>query len=134
MIHYKLYTQDLDKLKLASGFFAGWPSGPDETTHRKMMQQSYKSIIAIDENEIVGFVTIISDGVLSAYIPLLEVVKSHQGQGIGKALMERAFEETKHLYSVDLSCDSDKISFYKQFGMHLSHGMISRNYENQSGK
>ena len=44
-------------------------------------------IIAIDENtnQVVGFVTAISDGVLSAYIPFLEVLPEYKSIGIGYA-------------------------------------------------
>ena len=34
-----------------------------------------------DAGRVVGFVTAISDGVLSAYIPLLEVLPEYQGAG-----------------------------------------------------
>ena len=133
MIEYKIYNKEIAKLEIADGFFKGWPNPPSKTTHHKMMESSYRAIVAIDENKIIGFITIISDGVLNAFIPLLEVIEPYQNQGIGTGLMQQAIEETKDLYALDLSCDTQQVRFYKGFGMHLAHGMIKRNYENQSG-
>ncbi|NLV86499.1 MAG: GNAT family N-acetyltransferase, partial [Clostridiales bacterium] len=89
MINYQIYCQALDQLELADGFFEGWPQHPDKDTHRKILKNSFKSIVAIDneKNQIIGFITIISDGILSAYIPLLEVISAYRKQGIGSQLL-----------------------------------------------
>jgi len=55
------------------------------------------------DSPIGGCVTAITDGILSAYIPLLEVLPSHQGHGIGRALMRRVLTLLGEYYMVDLS-------------------------------
>ena len=92
-------------------------------------------IIAFDkkENRAAGFITAVSDGVLSAYIPLLEVLPEYQNQGIGRELVRRMLDELKDLYMVDLCCDEDLIPFYKRFGMVQGNSMLIRNYTRQSG-
>ena len=84
-------------------------------------------------SQVVGFITAISDGVLSAYIPLLEVLPSFQGQGIGKHLVERMLEQLESLYMVDLLCDESVQPFYAQFQLHEAKGMMRRNYARQDG-
>jgi predicted N-acetyltransferase YhbS len=66
---------------------------------------------------VVGFITAISDGVLSAYIPLLEVLKPYQGQGIGGRLVQRMLDQLNGYYMIDLLCDPELESFYARFGM-----------------
>ena len=61
--------------------------------------------------------TAISDGVISAYIPLLEVLPDFQGRGIGKELTGRLLEELDGLYMVDLSCDEELVPFYEGLGL-----------------
>lgn len=136
MISYKVYSQGLGDLELEDGFFDGWPNPPGKDKHRLILEKSYKSIVAIDDsrNRIIGFINAISDGVLSAYIPLLEVLPPYQKQGIGSELVKRMLNELHDLYMVDLCCDTELASFYKKQGMHDSHGMIYRNYEKQSGR
>ena len=84
-------------------------------------------------SQVVGFITAISDGVLSAYIPLLEVLPEYKNAGIGKELVERMLKELQNIYMIDLMCDVDVQPYYEQFGMAESHGMIIRNYEMQAG-
>ena len=68
--------------EMLEGFFVDWPNPPSTETHLKLLSNSYKVVIAIDPtiNKVVGFITAISDGVLSAYIPLLEVLPAHLQQ------------------------------------------------------
>lgn len=74
-----------------------------------------------------------SDGVLSAYIPFLEVDKRYQKQGIGIRLVEEILKQLDHLYMIDLICDTELTGFYEKTGFKSWHGMIRRNYTNQSG-
>jgi len=136
MVKIDVYTDALKDTRLSEGFFDGWPNPPSKDKHRLILEQSYCSVVAIDEdkNEIIGFVNAISDGVLSAYIPLLEVVKPYQGQGIATKLVQHLIDELSDLYMIDLSCDKDLVSFYEKFKMIQSNAMMLRNYQNQSGR
>ena len=75
MIEYRDSAEGLRESQLA-GFFEGWPDPPSPETHLRILRQSSEVLLAIDTTtgEVVGFITAISDGVLSAYIPLLEVL------------------------------------------------------------
>lgn len=134
IITYKHYRSDMDTVEIADGFFDGWPNPPSKAVHRKILEQSYLSIVAIENNRIVGFVNVVSDGVLSAYIPLLEVIEDYQGKGIGKKLVENAIAATKDLYMIDVACDDDVVPFYEKFDMIRGNSMILRNYDKQSGE
>jgi GNAT superfamily N-acetyltransferase len=84
-------------------------------------------VIALEEGRVVGFVNMISDGVLTAFIPWLEVLPSFQGQGIGTELMRRVVAEASHLYSIDLTCDESLRPYYERLGMAALTGMGLRN-------
>jgi len=131
------YTSDIANITtnmLDGGFFVGWPNPPSAHSHLRMLRGSYIAWIAIDStsNKVVGFINAVSDGVMAAYIPLLEVLPEYQSRGIGKELVSRMLESLKHLYMVDLLCDQEKQNFYAKFGMHKAIGMFTRNYERQS--
>ncbi|WFF73712.1 GNAT family N-acetyltransferase [Proteiniclasticum sp. QWL-01] len=136
MIEYRVYTKELNGWDLDEGFFEGWPAHPDQAVHRSILKDSFKSIVALDTDrkKIVGFINIISDGILSAYIPLLEVVPRYRNRGIGRKLAELALEETKDFYMVDLCCDETMTAFYEKFGMVPVRGMILRNPEKAMGR
>jgi ribosomal protein S18 acetylase RimI-like enzyme len=134
---YIEFRQTLDGLAPddLDGFFEGWPNPPDAATHLRILESAYAVQLAIDtrSDRVVGFVNAISDGVLSAYVPLLEVLPEWRGQGIGRALVQRLCEQLSHLYMVDLVCDPELEAFYEPLGFHKMLGMGKRNYDNQSG-
>jgi ribosomal protein S18 acetylase RimI-like enzyme len=117
------------------GFFVGWPNPPSPQTHLALLQNSAHVVLALDDEtgHVVGFVAAISDGVLTAYISLLEVLPAYQGQGISQELMRRVLEELGRLYAVDLVCDPELEPFYARLGMRRAVAMMIRNYERQSG-
>lgn len=135
-ILYEIYHKDLKCFEIEEGFFGGWPNPPNKEQHRRILENSYKSLVAIDKrsNKIIGFINAISDGILSAYIPLLEVLPKYQKQGIGSKLVKRMLEELNDFYMVDLCCDENLQSFYKKFDMIKSQAMICRNYKYQRGR
>lgn len=73
-----LYTASIEGVtpQMLHGFFVNWGNPPSPDAHLRILQGSYKTVLAIDEpaNQVVGFINAISDEVLSAYIPLLEVL------------------------------------------------------------
>ncbi|MGV2883785.1 GNAT family N-acetyltransferase [Paenibacillus taichungensis] len=121
--------------QLSGDFFEGWPNPPSTPTFLKLLEQSYAVELAIDEEagNVVGFIQAISDGVLSAYIPLLEVLPEYQGKGIGTDLIKRMFNRLGDLYMIDLLCDNELQEFYEKQGMQKASGMVIRHYQNQAG-
>jgi GNAT superfamily N-acetyltransferase len=132
-----VYTDSLDGLTpdRLSGFWVGWPTPPTAETHLRLLRGSDHVVLALDDatGDVVGFVTALSDGVLSAYIPFLEVRPTHHGRGIGTELMRRMLARLDGLYMVDLLCDPELQPFYARVGMSPYTGMLLRNRDRQAG-
>ena len=109
------------------GFFEGWPSPPSPERHLAPLQGSSHVVLAVEEGRIVGFVTAISDGVLAAYLPLLEVRREWRGKGVGSELARRMIAVLDGFYMVDVVCDPGLVSFYERFGLVPLAGMGRRN-------
>lgn len=133
MISYTVSVTGITPERLA-GFFVGWRDPPSPETHLESLINSDQVVLALDHTtgNVVGFITAVSDGVLAAYIPLLEVLPAYQGQGIGSELVRRLLERLRGLYAIDLICNPELQPFYSRFGMKPYTGMILRNYERQS--
>lgn len=86
------------------------------------------------DGNVVGFATAISDGLLTAYIPLLEVLPEERGLGIGHELIARLLEQIGPLHRIDLLCDPELTSFYQGLGFRVTTGAYTRNYSMQSGR
>jgi ribosomal protein S18 acetylase RimI-like enzyme len=113
------------------GFFVGWPVVPSPEQHLELLHASHAVELALDGDAVVGFVTAISDGVVSAFIPLLEVLPKYQHQRIGTELVRRLLGRLDDLYMVDLCCDADLEPFYRSLGFQtLDLGMGIRRREN----
>ena len=111
------------------GFFIGWTVRPSASTLREHLVRSYRCAIAVDtaSDRVVGFASAVSDGVLAAYIPLVEVLPGWHERGIGTELMNVLLDQLKHLYMVDLACEDEVRPFYEKLGMTAATAMIRRN-------
>ena len=127
------YTDKAESVRAEqlSGFFAGWPDHPDPEAHLEILRGSHTAWLAFDNNQCVGFINALSDGVFYAYIPLLEVLPDYRGKGIGKELVTRMLETLSDMYAIDIVCDESVASFYDKLGLSRCVGMVKRNYENQ---
>ena len=134
MINYTFTTKGISPEQL-KGFFAGWPNPPTPETHLRLLKNSDEIVLAIDQEakRVVGFITAITDHVLSAYIPLLEVLPEYRGRGIGKELVDSMLVRLGYLYMIDHICDQELQAFYANHGMFEATGMMMRNYDNQYG-
>lgn len=133
-IIYSTNKADLPGLE-SSGFFEGWPGKPSEEVLRKSIENADYCVLAIDseKKKLVGYITALTDNVLAAYIPFLEVEESYQHKGIGKTLVKEMLKQLEHLYMIDLVCDKELAGFYAEADFESWHAMIKRNYQNQRG-
>jgi GNAT superfamily N-acetyltransferase len=129
-----VYLDDPSSLtadRFRGDFFEGWPSPPSPELHLAHLRGAEVAIVALDDatGEVVGFVTGIGDGVLAAFVPLLEVLPAYRGQGIATELMGRLFDRLGDRYAIDLVCDPDLVPFYERLGGTRWTSMVWRNPE-----
>ena len=131
------YRTDLDGIapEQLHGFFEGWPNPPTPQTHLRILRGSSAFVLAVDvaSGRVVGFVNALSDGVLAAYLPLLEVLPPYRGRGIGRDLVRRVLAELGDLYMVDVTCDPDVVPFYRALGLRPATAASLRRGSLQSG-
>lgn len=132
-VRYVTSLEGIEEMDLAGGFWVGWPVPPTPAMHLAVLRGSEAVVLALDETippgspgRVIGFVTAIGDGVLAASIPLLEVLPTWQGQGIGTELVRRVLALLGSRYMVDLVCDEDRIPFYERLGFVPYRAMIRR--------
>jgi GNAT superfamily N-acetyltransferase len=132
------YADNLDNISplMLKGFFVDWCKRPSSEKLYDMLMNSEYKIVALDTetNKVAGFINAISDHILSAYIPLLEVLPVYRKQGIGKELLRRMIDKLRDYYMIDICCDERLVKFYGKFGMKRMQAMSIRNFKNQSGK
>lgn len=112
------------------GFFVGWWEPPSPEKHLRLLRGSDYVVLAIDmeTGQVVGFITALTDGVQSSFIPLLEVLPAYQQRGIGQSLMRELLVRLTSIPNIDLMCDPDVVPFYERFGMIPATGMVRRGW------
>ncbi|MDL2248412.1 GNAT family N-acetyltransferase [Tyzzerella sp. OttesenSCG-928-J15] len=124
------YTNNINLISadMLGKFFVGWQKPLTAAEHYDILKRSYSFVAAIDgeSGSVVGFITALSDGLLTAYVSLLEVLPEYQNQGIGAELMQIMFKTLEHVRNIDLVCDEKLAGFYEKFDMHKYNSMIIR--------
>lgn len=117
MAHIEFLT-DNDRISpdMISGFFVGWPQAPTAEKLIETMAGSFRRVWAVRDGVVVGYINAISDGVLNAFIPWLEVHPDHQDEGIGTELVRRIVAQLDGMYAIDLCCDLDLLPYYEKLG------------------
>nr|MBN2276624.1 GNAT family N-acetyltransferase [candidate division Zixibacteria bacterium] len=137
-MHNIRYTDNPENIEpeMLQGFFVGWPKPPTPEKHLEILKNSYAVVLAVDENteQVVGFINAVGDGILCAYLPLLEVLPEYQKCGIGGELVQRMVEKLNRLYMIDLVCDESLVDFYRKHGLKPHRAMMIRNFDRQSGE
>ena len=96
----------------------GWNRMEKELSNLNLT--SYCHIAAYEENELIGFIDCVSNGVTDAYIQDLMVRPEYQGKGIGTKLMNMMIDHLKgnHIYMISVLFDESLKFFYEKFGFY----------------
>ena len=114
-----------EKLPAAAAYLqlfetTGWNQAyrADEDELYAAISTSWYVLSAYDNDDLVGFGRIISDGVLYALICDLIVKPSYQGQGIGSTLLNKLIARCRmqQIRVIWLFAAKGKRSFYQNFG------------------
>ena len=98
---------------------------------RTAFSHSLFRCFARDEGRLVGAGRALADGVDCAYLCDIAVLPSHQGQGLGKAIIARLLERAQGHRKIILYAVPGKEPFYRKFGfMRMTTAMAI--FENQA--
>jgi len=93
-----------------------WSSADKPIELLSALRHSHSLVTARIESKLIGIGNAISDGHLVVYYPHLLVHPDHQGQGIGRAMMEQLQIPYSGFHQQMLTADGKAIDFYKQLG------------------
>ena len=106
-----------------------WSIDKKREVARDLMSDDYISYLALEEDRIVGFVSLVKELAGERMIlDLIQVDEDFRGRGIGCALWEKAVEEARLNGARELyisACPSEEtIHFYKAMGAHVTDNLI----------
>ena len=72
----------------------GWQHRVDDPEKfKKMLEQTNRTVLAVDGSRIVGFARALCDEVSNGYISMVAVAPDKRGQGIGRELVRQLIKE-----------------------------------------
>ncbi len=109
---HELFSDSLERLFLS----VGWESGkyPEKLS---LAMKNYKSVFtAWDGERLIGLVSAMDDGALTAYVHYLLVDPEYQKRGVGRKLMEMVKDEYSGYKKICLIAENDAVKFYETCG------------------
>lgn len=101
----------------------GWLSANYPERLKKALDNSESVFTAWDGEKLVSLVNAIDDSELTAYVHYLCVNPEHQGQGIGKNLLQRVKEKYKnYLYIILIAENEELVKYYSKNGFEYVDG------------
>jgi predicted N-acetyltransferase YhbS len=105
---------------------AGWQHRvSDPERFWKMMAQTARTIVAWDEQSVVGFARAVCDEVSNGYISMVAVDANRRGQGIGRQLIERLLGDDRSITWV-LRAGHGSNGFWEKLGFKSSAVAMER--------
>lgn len=93
-----------------------WSSADKPDKLIPALRNSHTLVSARDGDKLVGIGNAISDGYLVVYYPHMLVHPDHQGQGIGRKMMQAMQSIYGSYHQQMLTADGEAIAFYKALG------------------
>jgi ribosomal protein S18 acetylase RimI-like enzyme len=115
--------KEIEKLRASVGWDNTIPP------HSEIKEHLFTYFTARINGELIGYINVLSDGYVDAYLQDLMVHPEYQNEGIGSELLKRAIKylQRNKIKAIQVIFGPELEGFYKKFGFHIvKAGIIDR--------
>ncbi|MFS2163540.1 GNAT family N-acetyltransferase [Variovorax sp. Varisp62] len=92
----------------------------------RLISASQRALVAVADDQIVGFARAITDGISNGYLSMVVVAESHRTRGIGRALVERLVGSEPSITWVLRAGREGAAEFFAKLGFSASTTAMER--------
>lgn len=93
---------------------------------KRLVEASQRALVAVTDDEIVGFARAITDGISNGYVSMVVVAEPYRRRGIGQALVESLIGLEPQITWLLRAGRSGAAEFFAKLGFSVSTGVMER--------